>query len=709
MAERPGFLTRAKNAVSLLMGKDSWFPAGQPLQGVAPPDAVAGRQFDFSPNVNAIVQPRGEDFGSRSIRFPQLRFLADSVEVLRLVIETRKDQICGMEWDFRVIGQKGQASRNDPRVQWCRKFFRRPDGAHDFQTWLRMIQEDLNVLDAVAIRCQRNDQGDILAFEQVDGATIKPLMTDMGRIPAAPYEAFLHVLHGISAISYSVDDLIYKPRNLRINSLYGYGPVEQIQVYANITIRRQMQQLGYFTDGNLPEGMVPVSGTAEQVEKFQRIWDAGEIEGQKIGRVRFVPADTASKFIPFKDAVLADAFDEWMARIICYTFAVEPTPFIKAVNRATAETARDQSSKEGVSVQLKWVKSLLDEMVQEYLGFEEIETFVAPIDETDPIDLGAHCQILVESGIMRVDEAREKLGLEGDAPLLPAPPQAPTEETPGAPVPVAAPKPPEAQQVAHVARLNRAVFNAKRSRALAVKRETAITDSVFSYFQKLANHAAEEIGKSIHRVQRADSEDGFDPDTINLQEDNFLKAVGPSIESIFGDSASIALDETGAAVKLGFKAESAEWAKERGAWLVGKHVTDEGEVVDAIRPEYRVTDICRQSIRDVTAQATEENWTTSKIAEVLKDDHAFSRARAQTIASTEIVNADEQGKLAGWKASGLKLQKRSILGSNENHGADDILNAAEGWIPLNDPYQDGNQAPPLHPNCRCTSVARSIP
>jgi hypothetical protein len=701
---KPGIVRRMYEASLHIIGKDTptWMDPGNPLSSVVGnAAAVEGRQFDFQPNVNALTTPKSENHANRSVMFPELRWLADQVEILRLVIETRKDQVCGMDWDFRVIGSK---SKNDPRGVWLRKFFRRPDGIHEMRTWLRMLMEDLNVIDAPALHVIREESNPdlILGFEQVDGATIKPLMDEWGRLPRGfdangqPFAAYAQVLKGMQAVHYSTLDLIYKPRNPRIHSVYGYGPVEQILTYANTAIRRQLQQLGYFTEGNMPEGFVPIQGTADQVQKFQRIWDAGEVDGQKIGRIRFIPAETASKFVPFKDAVLADAFDEWMARIVCYAFSQEPTPFIKQVNRATAETARDQSLKEGVAVQIQWIKELLNDLIQNYLDLPDCEAFVTPSQETDPLKLGTYIEGLTQgpNPIMRVDEARDLLGLDGDAPVAPT---APAPEPPKAAPPT--------QEVAHVHRATQ-ILDTRKTRALAIRHETAITDSVFGYFQRTAQRAAQEIANSIHRVQRDDK--AFDPDAFDFRDDNFLKAVGPSIENIYGESAGVALDATGSGIKFGFKAESAEWAKDRGAWLVGKSINEDGAIVESIRPEYRVSDLCRQSIRDVTAQATEENWTTSKIAESLQNDHAFSRSRAQTIASTEIVNADEQGKLAGWKASGIKLQKRSILGSNENHGEDDIANAAEGWIPVESEFQSGDEAPPYHPSCMCTSVARSI-
>ncbi|MGH7126321.1 MAG: hypothetical protein ACREFI_18240, partial [Stellaceae bacterium] len=63
-----------------------WFGPMQPLPPAAPP-GIAGRSFDFPVGANIRIQPRPDE----SISFADLRGLADGYDLLRLVIETRKD------------------------------------------------------------------------------------------------------------------------------------------------------------------------------------------------------------------------------------------------------------------------------------------------------------------------------------------------------------------------------------------------------------------------------------------------------------------------------------------------------------------------------------------------------------------------------------------------------------------------------------------
>ena len=92
----PGLIARAGEAVRHVISgvaPATWFG---PVQPVAP-ESVAGRAFDYSVGYNLQYQPRADEPGS----FAQLHTLADNCDLLRIVIETRKDQIEGQDRDVR--------------------------------------------------------------------------------------------------------------------------------------------------------------------------------------------------------------------------------------------------------------------------------------------------------------------------------------------------------------------------------------------------------------------------------------------------------------------------------------------------------------------------------------------------------------------------------------------------------------------------------
>jgi Putative phage tail protein len=209
---------------------DSWFGPQQPLPPQAPAD-VKGRQFDYPFGANLNYTPRS----SAAIGFGELRALADALPLLRTVIETRKDQVFALGWTVRPRALH-QSSAADSRISQILAFLARPDRRHSFADWLRMILEDLLVIDAATIYPRFNRAGALHSLDIVDGATIFPLIGEDGRAPDAPDPARQQVLHGIPAADFTCDELLYLPRNVRSHKLYGMSPVEsrdqsQIELY----------------------------------------------------------------------------------------------------------------------------------------------------------------------------------------------------------------------------------------------------------------------------------------------------------------------------------------------------------------------------------------------------------------------------------------------------------------------------------------------
>ena len=391
-----------------------WFGPLQPLAPIAPPE-VAGRQLDFPSGYNIVTSARAYE----PIGFVDLRALAETYDLLRLVIETRKDQIERMAWTLRPReGRKGPGAR---RIAELMRFLDRPDREHCFATWLRMLLEDLFVIDAPTLWRQRARDGSLLALHPLDGATIKRVIDDWGRTPqpfldngALVYPvAYQQILKGYPAVDYSARDLIYAPRNLRPGRVYGFSPVEQIVMTASIALKRQTFTLAHYTEGNIPESLigVPENWTPDQIKNFQDYWDAyftGDLAARR--RAKFVPGGVAKTFIQTKEPELKNVFDEWLARVVCYAFSVSHQAFVNQVNRATGETQKELAEEEGLWPVLKWVKRLIDGVLIEDFGETELEFAWR---EDAQIDAAQQAEVLtayVSAGVLTRNEARARLG-----------------------------------------------------------------------------------------------------------------------------------------------------------------------------------------------------------------------------------------------------------------------------------------------------------
>jgi portal protein len=406
-----------------------WFGPDLPM----PPSAPAGtppRTLDYPVGYNINIQPRNLE----PISFDQMRALADSFDLVRLCIETRKDQVSRVPWAFRLKRQPGSAGRsynrggsafggddnqqNDPRLAQLTEFFSFPDREHSWQQWLRLLLEDLLVLDAPVLVPIVDPSGELwspgkplYALEVIDGSTITRKIDAMGRTPAPPSVAYQQILKGLPAVDFTADQLIYRPHNVRAHKFFGFSPVEQIILTINIGLRRQIHLLNYYTEGNVPEAVaqVPKEWSADQISEFQEWFDsalAGNLARRR--RITFVPECGSFQFT--RDPSLKDELDEWITRIVCYAFGLSPQQFVSVMNRATAETSVEQAAAEGLLPTLCYLAETINLIVQRYFGFNDIE-FVWEQDRTlDPMEQAKIDEIYVRAGVLSIDEVRESLG-----------------------------------------------------------------------------------------------------------------------------------------------------------------------------------------------------------------------------------------------------------------------------------------------------------
>src|SRR5438477_8759237 len=316
----PDLIARAGEAVRYVVSgvaPATWFGPLQPMKPLAP-ESVRGRAFDYPVGWNLRVTPRADE----TVTFQMLHALADGCDMLRIVIETRKDQIEGQDWDIRPkkrsYGSHPPARAFAAEIAAAKTFFAFPDREHDLSSWIRAIAEEMFVTDAVSVYLRPDRRNRIHGFEILDGATIAPRIDAYGRTPRAPQVAYQQILHGVPAADFSRDQLIYFPRNRRPGHVYGFSPVEQVMLTATTLIRREQHQLAFYTDGNLTDGLfiAPADMEKHKLPEWQRYWNS-IFEGNPQSRRHGVWVASGTDFKPLKPPQLTDPFDEFLARIIC--------------------------------------------------------------------------------------------------------------------------------------------------------------------------------------------------------------------------------------------------------------------------------------------------------------------------------------------------------------------------------------------------------
>ena len=163
----PGVIERIAAGIRLIRTGDTsqyqgWFGPGTPPTPVAP-EGTAGRQLDYAANLNTQTVPRQGEI----LSFATLRTMADSYDLMRLVIETKKDQLVRTEWKVRPWDK---TKSPDDRCKRIQEFLLCPDQVNPWHTWFRASMEDLLVVDAWTILPRRKRNGEPYALELVDGS-----------------------------------------------------------------------------------------------------------------------------------------------------------------------------------------------------------------------------------------------------------------------------------------------------------------------------------------------------------------------------------------------------------------------------------------------------------------------------------------------------------------------------------------------------------
>jgi hypothetical protein len=432
-----------------------WMGPRTPMIPVAPPE-TAGRAFDYQPGFNLVTQPRANE----PITFQMLRAMSESLDVLRLVIETRKSQMCRQPWAVRIKhdsadGKRPSAAALSPSVRSTirdiTEFLREPSFGTNFRQWLRVILEDHFVIDAVALYCLRSPSGELLELQNTDGATIKKIIGPDGRMPRpipfsgqpfiwnglaitsenyhtqgfkGPVNGFLlppcyqQFLHGVAANDLTQNDLLYSVMNLRSHSSYGYSPVEFLVNTVNMATRRVSSQIDYYREGNTPESLfaVPETWSPDVTMRFQDYFDSlmvGDLGARR--RMKFIPAGGASSYIPIKEPALKAEIDEWLTRIVCYAFSVPPTPFMALANRSIAEEHSRSGEEEGLQTTKLFISDLINGVItDEFVPDGSIEFAWLEEEEINQVEQSKILARLVETGIITVNQARQKLGESPD-------------------------------------------------------------------------------------------------------------------------------------------------------------------------------------------------------------------------------------------------------------------------------------------------------
>ena len=152
--------------------------------------------------------------------------------------------------------------------------------------------------------------------------------------------------------------------------------------------------------------------------------------------------------------------------------------------------------------------------------------------------------------------------------------------------------------------------------------------------------------------------------------------------------------EPGAAVPV-LQVKAAAFARARGAELLQA----QGEV--------NVVALTKRRVHELIAETLENGDSLQTLQKRLREDYAFSRQRAETIARTETAEALGAGRMEAALAQGRDEKRWVTQGIGSNVCPVCAANAAQGWIKAGASFQGGTLREPQHSRCRCVCSYRT--
>lgn len=289
--------------------------------------------------------------------FDSMRAMVDQTPVLSAVIFTRIRQVmrfCRLAHDDKTPGfriklknqndQPGDAEKDS--MQLLGDFFTNCGWASkprermklkrdDFTTFLTKFIRDSLTMDSapVELEWKRDKSRGIDGMYAVDGATIR-LCTEMGY--RGDDEIFaLQMVQGNIRAAYTIDDLIYVPRNPRSSVLVGgYGLSETELLVRTVTgfLNAFTYNTKFFDSNSIPKGILNMYGNYSDEDRsaFKRYWNAmvkGVDNSWALPVMVSKDAESKAEFTPFGEAVNEIMFAKWMtflASLICAIYGIAP-------------------------------------------------------------------------------------------------------------------------------------------------------------------------------------------------------------------------------------------------------------------------------------------------------------------------------------------------------------------------------------------------
>lgn len=342
---------------------------------------------------------------------------ASTSEFVRSAIDIRKGQVSAAEWDIVPFNpERPYSKRLKERIH---QLFDTPNPIDEtFNTMIERVAEDILTIDAGAIEVERSTDRQIRQLWATDGGEIKVSKVWDGD-PLEPRYFWWPMNDLRERARLLNEDLIYLMQRPRTYSVIGLGNLEvlrlaiEAELFGSEYNARMVSSAGGEGIFDLGE-----NARADQVEKFQRYWEA-EVAGR--AATAFWGGTRGAKWIPFRSNNKDMQFLEWQEYLVKKIAAVfemhaQDLQIAHEVNKATSEVLDDQTQERGAKRLLKLIQAELTRQIVWDGAFGGRDNNLAfrftRLNLKQSLNQANIDKIYIESGERAINELRKEKGLE---------------------------------------------------------------------------------------------------------------------------------------------------------------------------------------------------------------------------------------------------------------------------------------------------------
>jgi phage portal protein BeeE len=379
---------------------------------------LGGSQAPASKRKTAPLPSILQTFGTRAELLPKktpeaLRRFSET-PIARKAINTIKDRVAGMNW--RIQPRRGRVLDEEmqQRVQLLTETMEQPNPDDSFRSFVEQVLEDIIVGGYGAIELRLTGDGQKpLALYPVDGATIQ-MRADWNGEPDSPrYVQATGLVGTDSRIELNDNELSYIRLNARSYTPFGLGRLEVAfeTIHEFLGAHRFAAKLA--SNSVVQYALWMQDLDPGQHERLIRWWQ-DDIEGT--GRVPILTAENKPEVLRFgagTDADLRLSWQEFLIRVIASAFDLPPLFLgVEAdVNYSTAQQLAASAFRTAIVPTARLLaEHLTRDAIAKRLGWDDLEFVFLDLDATDPLEQAQIDQILLNCGVLSVNEARAARG-----------------------------------------------------------------------------------------------------------------------------------------------------------------------------------------------------------------------------------------------------------------------------------------------------------